>query len=502
MDEIHILQLGEKDWNEVYDLPENVCLEYADSFKDVSETLYDMCFLDRAPLDEEIEPLYRSVKAYTLFVTEKVVIDGRAAWLCKSRKAQYISEKEIQKFLLEETKYYYPKPYGEKFKFGNLAISRNFSGSVKWNGNYNVTLTGAFGEQFSQVAFWRNNIPMYKGQIIDLWVEYDKSSDVSVSLVVTQFAEGSIAGIVNRWEYREAELEQIIRIESEQMNSYLFFSLSAKGSGELKIIALHDRYSRGDHGYFLPGGERYVTSNREEVFCYFEPADMRPPLNVYFSGYKTQQGFEGYYMMKAFGCPFLLVAEPRLEGGAFYMGTDEYEKMIINIIKEHMTELGFEADQVLFSGLSMGTFGALYYGCDIKPHAILLGKPLASVGNIAINEKYLRPGEFSTSSDILRYHSGSSDDRAVKKLNDRFWNKFVKSNWGNTKFAVSYMLEDDYDCNAYDMLLSNLDSEGAQVYGKGVHGRHNDNTSVIVNWFVNQFKKILKEDFKRRIENA
>ena len=53
LDEIRILQLGEKDWNGVYDLPESVCLEYADNFKNASKTLYDMCFLDRTPLEEE-----------------------------------------------------------------------------------------------------------------------------------------------------------------------------------------------------------------------------------------------------------------------------------------------------------------------------------------------------------------------------------------------------------------------------------------------------------------
>ena len=62
------------------------------------------------------------------------------------------------------------------------------------------------------------------------------------------------------------------------------------------------------------------------------------------------------------------------------------------------------------------------------------------------------------------------------------------------------MIEDDYDTNAYQTLLSHLQSEGVQVYGKGIHGRHNDNTYAIVNWFVNQYEKVLKEDFFRRIE--
>lgn len=59
------------------------------------------------------------------------------------------------------------------------------------------------------------------------------------------------------------------------------------------------------------------------------------------------------------------------------------------------------------------------------------------------------------------------------------------------------MLEDDYDANAYQMLISHIQSEGASVYGKGLRGRHNDNTGGIVNWFLDHYKKVLDEDFGR-----
>ena len=82
------------------------------------------------------------------------------------------------------------------------------------------------------------------------------------------------------------------------------------------------------------------------------------------------------------------------------------------MIRKYMRELGFSSDQVILSGLSMGTFGALYYGCDISPHSIILGKPLASIGNVASNEKHLRPGGFPTSLDVLKYLGGELDKDA------------------------------------------------------------------------------------------
>jgi accessory secretory protein Asp2 len=172
---------------------------------------------------------------------------------------------------------------------------------------------------------------------------------------------------------------------------------------------------------------------------------------------------------------------------------------MVEVIRKYMDELGFTGEQVIMSGLSMGTFGALYYGCDIRPKTIIIGKPLASIGDVAINERIHRPGGFPTSLDILAFIEGDMDEVAVERLNNRFWDKFDRADWRRTKFIVSYMIEDDYDSTAYNTLISHLSAGGVQVYGKGIHGRHNDETNAIVNWFVSQYEKTLLEDFGRRI---
>lgn len=500
MDKIRILQLGKEDFRTQYELPDTVELTYVERLTEFSGKPYDLVFLDRTPRKGELALLRQAAKAYTLFITEHVDVE-EMGWLYQEKRAKRIDRKDVQKFLLQEAHYYYRKPYGEKLKPCNLTISRNFSGSVKWNGNYSVSLNGDFGNEFGQTAYWRNNIPVFQGQRIDLWLEYKKDPGVSVSLVITGFIRGSISEILERKEFSEEELNDVIQIGGFPTDASVFLSLHAKGSGALSIIALHDRHSRGSHGFFLPGGKRCATSEREEVFYYFEPGDGKPPLNVFFSGYKTRQGFEGYNLMKKLGSPFLLLAEARLEGGCFYMGSKEYERLYVRIIRNHMKKLGFSPGETIFSGLSMGAYGALYYSCAVRPHAVILGKPLASIGNVAANETYLRPGGFPTSLDVLKYLCQNMDRDAVKKLNDRFWNKFDAVDWGNTKFIMSYMAEDDYDPDAYQTLLSHLCSGGVQVYGKGIHGRHNDNTMGVIHWFLGQFEKILKEDFFRKMED-
>lgn len=498
MDEIRVLQLGKVDWRELYTLPENIELHYVELLEEAPPKPYDLVFLDRTPEKVEIGPLHQATKAYTLFATPQVNISGITEWLYCSKRGRRIKQSAVQRFFDREARNYFPKPYGEKFRFTNLAIAHDFTGAIRWNGNYSVCLQGDYGTKMRQIAYWRNNIPVFAGQCIDLWLEYKKDPEVSIALSVIQFVKGSISEIQQKWEFSEKDLKQIVRIDNQLAEGPIFVSLRAEGRGELQIIALHDRYSRRGHGHFLPGGERYVTSEREEIFCYFDPGDMNPPLNVYFSGYKTMEGFEGYNLMRNMGCPFLLVAEARLEGGNFYMGSEEYERVLCKAIRRYVVELGFSTNQVIFSGLSMGTFGALYYACDIRPHAVILGKPLASIGNVAASEKRMRPGGFPTSLDVLMRLCGDTDETAVERLNARFWNKFDGADWSRTKFIVSYMIEDDYDADAYASLIEHLQSGGAELYGKGIHGRHNDNTGAIVNWFADQFNKILREDFGRK----
>lgn len=230
---------------------------------------------------------------------------------------------------------------------------------------------------------------------------------------------------------------------------------------------------------------------------YFEKGDMKPPLAVYFSGYRTQEGFEGYYMMRGFGCPFILVTDPRSEGGAFYLGDSEFEQMITDYVTDKLDELGLTKDELVLSGASMGTFGSLYYGSKLSPHALLLAKPLANMGNVARNERILRAGGFATSLDILMKNYDNLSDEAIEQLNNRMWDRFDSADWSHTKFIISYLYEDDYDPDGYPSILSHLKSSGVEVYGKGSHGRHTDNSSNVMAWFKSQYNNLLHDDFSR-----
>ena len=501
METVRVLQLGPEDFSKQVKVSECVDWYYEPDFSGLPEEDFEVVILDREITEDEFDFLIRFMRAYCLFITETVDLkDGRTRQLFIRKAGERVSAGKLRVLLEEELPDYFPGSYGEKFEPQNIAVAQGFKGKVSWMGLEGVWLEGDYGNELKQIVFWRNNIPFARERSIEFWLEYEKDNTVELELEITvlQFTYGTDPEIPNVWNFSEKELDEIVHITNRSgKEGHLFISLKAKGKGKLSVIALHDRFSRRGKGNFLPGGKRSVTSDREEVFYYFDPGNLKPPLNVYFSGFKTKEGFEGYNIMRRMGHPFLLITEARLEGGSFYIGSEEYETSIEQILLQHMEKLGFKNSEVIFSGLSMGTFGALYYGCKIRPNTLLLGKPLASLGDMAYNERLKPFGGGHSWLDVLHKAYGSLDLDAARQMNDRFWDRFDRTDWSRTRFAVAYMIEDDLDQNAYKNLQSHLKDAGARIYGKGLHGRHNDDTAGIVKWFLSQYQAIIENDFDR-----
>lgn len=500
METVRVLQLGKEDFSKSLQIAECAEWYFEPDFSELPEKDFDVAVLDREIAADEFDYLMRFVRAYCLFVTEKVPLKkGEVTRRLYVRKmGKRISAKGLPGFLKDDLPDYFSGSYGEKFQPQSLSIAQGFEGKVSWRGFERVELEGDYGSEMAQIAFWRLNIPLEVNNPVEFWLEYKKDDTVEIVLEVLhlQYGYGTDPIIENVWTFSEKELQDVVYIENRSTKTgYAFVTLKARGHGRLKIIALHDRHSRRGKGNFIPGGGREVTSNREEIFYYFDPGNLKPPLNIYFSGYRTQEGFEGYNMMRKMGHPFLLFADPRLEGGACYIGSEEYEDRLEQIIRRFMKKLRFQNSDVIMSGLSMGTFGALYYGCRIHPNTILLGKPLASMGDVADNTRINNPDGSATWVDVLYREYESLSREAIGQLNDRFWNQFDQTDWSGTRFAVSYMIEDDMDGNAYENLQSHLKDGNAKIYGKGLHGRHNDNTPGIVGWFTNQYQEIIRREF-------
>ncbi|MGT2934217.1 accessory Sec system protein Asp2 [Streptococcus catagoni] len=504
---IKILQIGQENWEESYFIPRNLTWHYTpiDFFRDqlISEDgekvepFQVILFTDFDLGRESFIDLFPFSRAYTVFYNQEVKTITCQEEFFFSKQAQPMDMTEVDKLLLVLSKFFFTGQSGSSADMRYIQVCPKFVKKVSYLGNSYLTYNEDYGQDFMSLQSWRYNILYSANEPIDLWLEYIKDQSVKLQLKVYSFQAGS-SEVIKIRTFTEKDLEHQLHIDDGNENTYLSVVLLVKGSGQLKVGPLHQRRSRLSFGQFIAGGKRLVDENRQELIAYFNPGDMKPPLNVYFSGYRSAEGFEGYWMMANMGnAPFILIGDPRIEGGAFYLGSQDLEKQVQLFIEEKLKELGFGHHQLILSGLSMGTFGASYYAAQLRPHAVIIGKPLFSLGNIALNGYRLRPDEFGTAFDMVHLLRGELSDTAIQAVNQKFWTAFDQADFSHTLFAIAYMKNDDYDSTAYYDLLEHINSKNVKVISKGIEGRHNDNSDSINQWFLNQYKRILKLDFGR-----
>lgn len=499
---IQVLQLGATNWAESMH-PENEFLDWTYlPITSSPEAINDWLKKNKQPSVllllapekyDRLDDILSNVTPYRIVYDPKTLV-GHYELQEKLDRAfamsMDLSQREVACYQL--TKYFYLPQYGDRLMIKDVYIAPGFSNSATYEGSANLAFDANFGHELKSVASWQVNTIAEPRFNHEYWLENTMSRDVHAELTVRLLAADTLT-IVDQKTVDLAQQDAPFIVASDFVNEYfLSFSLRVRGNGQLRIGNLHHRRSRGTFGQYILGAKRHVDDDSEELMTYFDPGNLKPPLTVYFSGYRTAEGFEGYPMMKGLKQPFLLIADPRLEGGSFYIGSPELEASVVQTIQNALKQLGFEKNALILSGLSMGTFGALYYASDLEPAAVIVGKPLTNLGNIAANGVLVRPGEFGTATDLLLHETGGTTAADVDTLNQKFWQKFRQSSFDHTLFAIAYMTEDDYDQTAYEDILSELGDGQAVVIGKGISGRHNDNTGAIIDWFYSQYQRIIK----------
>lgn len=542
---IHVLQVGTEDWSQAFAIPESLEWHYLPSdklsdFLKEQETieakrreataLYEEFALQPEANEFYLQELEKMLKvelrtvAYSiLLLSDKnypaeltkldLLIDAHrlfypSNWEAEDRTtANFLYKKVAQRYdwnKKEELIYTFSKAlfsgqFGQKITLAELEISTNFGGRIDYEGQNYVCLEGDFGQDFQQIAYYRYNIQAYKDVFLNLFLNHVVEPSCAIKLNVQLIQDGSTATIVKEWSFEGKELREQLFLDPNE-NGYLFISIHAKGNGLIKIGSCHQRWSRNGLGEFVLGGERLVDDDLQEIYTFFHPMDFTPPLCVYFSGFREAEGFEGYRMIRGLNKPFMLICDPRLIGGAFYLGSEDLEQQIVQKIQEKLDYLGFNSSQLILSGISMGTFGATYYGADLHPYGVVLAKPVLSLGEVALMEKVHRPGGFATSIELLKSLYGDLSMASAERLNNRYWDKMTEGVFKNTQFAITYMKNEDYDASAFEKMIHYSKSTGATIHARGIAGRHNDAFGSIYGWFVNRYKAMIKNGFDTKEE--
>lgn len=502
-----ILQIGIDNWAHHYEIPENMdwyyfCPNSPLALRKMMEmesiTSFHIILIEDAQYLADLLPFIHHIEPYTLFYnkefkpTDLAILD-----LLKTRCAQAIDFSDPQQLVNDLSTSLFGGGYGDKLFPSTIQIHSSFRGTISYQGLDDVSLEGNFGDDFQQIAYWPDNFIVYKNLPIELWLEFEKQGNCEFRFVIRKIWSGGVDNFFEEEVYSEVDLQKAIVVDSKEEDFFITVSVEARGRGSLKLGNLHQRWSRKQFGKFFLGGNILHDKIRDEINYFFHPGDFKPPLAVYFAGYRPAEGFEGYRMMKNLGCPFLLFSDPRLEGGAFYLGSEELEEKIKDTIRYYLQYLGLTHKDLILSGLSMGTFPALYYGAFFEPRAVIVGKPLANLGTIARRGRLDAPGVFNTSFDVLKHQTGGVSYQHMDDLDRRFWNVFKKADFTQTTFGLSYMKDEDMDSRAYDQLVEHLCYTGAKILSKGTSGRHNDDTATNVAWFLHFYSMVLDSEFGR-----
>lgn len=501
---MRVLQIGRDNWSASCRVPAGVEWLFVDAddesgFDPALIGAADVTVVDAWCEHHHLEAIDSLVTPYTLLVARDVRprFDGTYQRFFARKAVVYVDVADRQRLVDELPMKYFATPFGQKLGIITGLVSPFHSSGSWFEGNAYLAATITDGtDSFRQLVTWKENIPYESDHPLELWPEFVLDPGCEIEFGVQLIQSGTPDVIAFQRRYSQAELAEPI-IFAEPVSGYLSCSIFAKGNGLVKIGPVHYRHSRLGAGEFLPGGKRIADRRREELFYYFHPGNLEPPLNIYFAGYRPSEGFEGYFMMSGLGHPFLLVTDPRLEGGRFYLGSEELEGGLLRVIREHIDSLGFREQDVIFSGLSMGAFAALYYGSQFRALAIIAAKPIIDLGHVAERGRLVRPKDFRTIFDIVNFWSKSGSDGNAATV-DAFTRGLIERwngnpGFGDTKILMSYMEQDDYDDEAYYTLLGSQTGKPTTVIARGFQGRHNDDNASIVTRFVSQYRWVIDE---------
>ncbi|MDM8182631.1 accessory Sec system protein Asp2 [Enterococcus cecorum] len=512
MAKIKCLQVGNSNWASQYEIPEHVDWFFLTNEQANQELKkrkksatkkepmkkYNVLLLTEAETLKDFDYLIAMMDYYTILYDPSQITDSELKFALEKKLAHKISLSSPEKIVEDIGLYFFKGQYGHRLPPRNLIISPNLPGKYWRDGMHKFIFEGDYGQEWIPLASYREPLhSMIDAQKnIRMFLEFDKTDEIDIKVVVTTF--NMYSGMVNsQEEFTEDELINTVEYGPCEPGIVANFNIFIKGKGRATIGNLQIRYSRGPYGEFTLGAKRDVDEHFHELISYLYPADYKPPLCVYFGGYRKPGGFEGYGMMKALKSPFMLFEDSSVEGGGFYRGTPEFEQKIVQRIQEALDFLGFTNKDLVLSGFSMGTHAAMYYGAELAPSCIVVNKPIANFQPIINNYQLKGVGVFPTGLDVTKIIMEQKNFHEVSEIDKEFWEKFGQGKLLDTKFYVTHMKNEDYDDQVFVELVDYFLKHQKMIYSKGIPGRHNDNQGVSVSSFTNFYHQVLIKEFHR-----
>lgn len=509
-----VLQLGPNNWAEKYNIPDDIVWHYNDfsakKYKNknkISEFAVVILTGANNLQDQDWKKLQWITAPYTILylpgVKEQLSSAGQEFLTLQAGKE---IDQDPQTLINEMLSIYFVGQSGIRYFPTDLLITNHHINEYEFIDSGHLKLLLDTHDKWETIGSYKPSFYMDANRVFKLWLAL-RTLNIKVRLRVYPAVAGTNGDVTD---YQIINIdptkkeESQLNLPSESYARFVNISIEAKGEGALILGVLHWRWSRKEQGAFIVGGQRIVDQiNHDDIAYYFNPGDMKPPLNVYFSGARGLEGFEAYPLFRRLKAPSLLFTDMRLAVGEFYDDASQsIGEQIMGVINKTLEKLGFSYNQLLMTGISMGTYPALKYGAQMKAHAIVVAKPITNLGYVAERERLQRPDEFDTIFDIDNQFVNKLDLENLQELDQRFWERFEANDLIKTRLFIGYMKNDDYDNLTVQKLKQSKAIEKArQIVYKGYEGRHNDNPDINI-WFIERLHQILETDFGRKTRNG
>ena len=516
---MRVLQLGEQNWKELYQVGNDLDWYFNDfvelNQKEINSNKekkgkkkrpknFDVVIVTgkNTMSKKDWEKLHSLVLTHHVLYMPEVMenIDEATSYFLKSLSAQPIVE-EPQKLINKLLGRYFSGQSGMRIFPTELMLNSQIIKDFEYPDAGHLKLNLDTNNEWINIGTYKSGIFIDPYKLICLWLSVKKNNfKIRMRLFIQHpGSDGDVTEqrLIDLTNYGDDDYYSQLELSENYRTTTV--SLEVKGKGELTIGPLHSRWGRDGAGALMAGGKRIIDpKNRDDIAYLFNKGDLKPPLNVYFSGAREAEGFEAFYLFRNAKAPSLLFTDMRLNIGAFYDDKDGFMgKEIKRVIKEKLAELGFDSSQLVMNGISMGTYPAIKYGAQLQPYAINVAKPLTNLGYIATRTALERPDEFATIFDIDNNLVDSLNKEELEKLDKRFWQEFDQQDLSQTRLFIGYMENDDYDDHASrDLSKSPAVKKALQFSTKGFAGRHNDDPAVN-SWFISRLNEILR-DFGRK----
>ncbi|WP_251547623.1 accessory Sec system protein Asp2 [Limosilactobacillus caecicola] len=495
---MNVLQIGPQNWAEQYEMPKDMKWEF-NSFPPKKKHGYNVVIVTgkNSMSDQDWQKLQWLVDPYNVICTTTDDQLTAAAEAFLEMQAAFRTTDDPTTIIANLPRRYFWGQSGLRISPVNFRpiLSRLQSYEMTDAGHINMQIDTP--DRWMNVGTYKSNIYLDPNRLINFWLEY-QAQGVEVRLRLFIQATGGDGDPNDSFTINLDSLDEVqLPIEFVDYPRYVSVCLEVKGHGEVRLGTLHSRWGREGNGEFLAGGQRIVDpEKREDVAIYFNPGDLRPPLNVYFSGARSLEGFEAYPMFRGMKSPAILVTDMRLEVGQFY--TNDYiESKIKETICHYLDQLGFDRSQLIMNGISMGTYPAIKLGAQLGAYAIMVAKPLTNLGLIAKRGRLERPYGFETIYDVDNQLIPQLDYENLDKLDEDFWAEFDQCDLSKTRLFVGYMIDDDYDNQAISHFQkSPAVAKAREFVIKGFPGHHNDDPSINY-WFAGCLAYVMQHDFGR-----